>query len=333
MKFNHSILAAGGALALSAGAALADCGTGETGLIAFEIDRHTVLGYVPEGAADTPMPMVLNLHPSGGTGLRSLNEARPIAEKEGFIMIAPTGAVGPIFSGMTWNVPGVPTFGAGNYPPEDTRDEVAFLDAVIEKAKEVACVDENRIYAMGYSGGARMTSRLACDLGDKLAAVAPIAGIRFSLDSDKEFDLPNAIACTPPRPVPVMALHGYWDPTNPWHDTALGETPFDKADGSGKVMSPAPKHGTSWAYSGQEALERWVEHNGCDPEPKITDVTEDVERHDYQNCDGDVSLMFFEEIGHAIPGYDQPWAPGQATSTLNGYQVAWDLMKGYALSE
>ena len=141
MKFRHLALAAGCTMTLSADIALAACGSSDTGLIAFEVDTHTILGFVPESAGNSPVPMVLNLHPTGGSGLRSLNDARPIAEKEGFIMIAPTGAVGPIFSGWTWNVPGVPTFGAGNYPPEDTRDEVAFLEAVIEKAKEVACID------------------------------------------------------------------------------------------------------------------------------------------------------------------------------------------------
>lgn len=335
MKYSQIGLAAGCAMALSAGTALAECGSGETGLIAFEVDKQTIIGFVPEGAAGSPAPMVLNLHPTGGSGLRSLNDARPVAENEGFIMIAPTGAVGPVFSGWTWNVPGVPTFGNGNYPPEGTRNEVEFLDAVIEKAKEVACIDESRIYAMGYSGGARMASRLACDLGDKLAAVAPIAGVRFSMKSDTALGLPNAVACTPARPVPIMALHGYWDPTNPWFDKALGETPFDKADGSGKVMAPAPKLGTSWSYSGEQALERWVTHNGCELEPKVTDVTDDVERRDYIGCDagGDVSLMFFEKGGHAVPGFNTAWGPGQGTSEFNGFQVAWDLMKGYTLAD
>jgi len=67
----------------------------------FEIDRYTILGFIPENAYDSPAPIVLNLHPTSGSELRSLNDARPIAEKESFVMIAPTGTVCPVFSSWT----------------------------------------------------------------------------------------------------------------------------------------------------------------------------------------------------------------------------------------
>lgn len=307
----------------------------DTGLIAFEVGVSTVLGHIPETAAGKRVPLVLNLHPSGGSGLRSLEDSRHVADENGFVLVTPTGDVGPIFGGWTWNVPGVPTFGEGNYPAEDARNEVEFLSQVIDKASEIACIDPKRIYIMGFSGGARMASRMACDMADRIAAIAPIGGIRFSNASDTELGLPNAQACTPSRPVPVMALHGHWDPTNVWYDSELGETPFlNPSDGSKRVAA-APKPGTSWSYSGEAALARWVEHNGCSLEPKITDIADDVQQRDYQDCrdGGNVTLMFFEDGGHAVPGYDTAWGPGQGISDFDGYAVAWDLLKSHNLPE
>jgi hypothetical protein len=58
---------------------------------------------------------------------------------------------------------------------------------------------ENRIYAIGFSSGARMSSRLACDLSDRMAAIGPVGGLRYPED------------CAPTRPVPVIAFHGKRD--------------------------------------------------------------------------------------------------------------------------
>ncbi len=67
----------------------------------------------------------------------------------------------------------------------------------------------------------------------------------------------------------------------------------------------------------------------------MTDFTNDVEHHEYLGCDagGDVSPMFFEKGGHTVSGYNTAWGPGQGTSDFNGFQVAWDLMKGYPLND
>ncbi|MFV0386950.1 alpha/beta hydrolase family esterase [Paracoccus sp. (in: a-proteobacteria)] len=332
MRINKAGIAATIVAATLAGSASAqDCPAGgAAGLMALEVDGYTVLGHVPESAVGQRVPLVINLHPTGGTGFRTLNASKHVADEKGFVMIAPTGVIGPVFMGWTWNVPGVPTFGGDNYPAEDARNDVEFIAKAIDAAETAACIDPARVYVMGYSGGGRMASALACSLADRIASVVPIGGIRFSKASDTELGLPHAVECTPARPVPMQAIHGHWDATNPWFDEALGDTPFkDPAKDNETIVANAPRQGSSWSYSGQTALQRWVENNGCDPEPQVKELAKGVEERDYQNCkdDAEVSLVFFDGLGHAIPGYEEPWSPGQADSPLDGYGLAWDLMQ------
>ena len=68
--------------------------------------------------------------------------------------------------------------GTTTYPPAGTRDDVQFLSHAIDVAGSVVCVDTKRVYATGVSGGGRMASQLACDLPDRIAAIAPISGVR-----------------------------------------------------------------------------------------------------------------------------------------------------------
>lgn len=325
-------------LSLPAGSALAqDCAADfEAGLNAFDVGPYTVQAYVPESALGHQAPLVINLHPTGGTGLRILEDSRAVADERGFVIMAPTGTIGPVFSGWTWNVPGVPSFGSDQYPAEDARDDVEFIAHALDKMPEIACIDQSRVYAMGFSGGARMASTLACDLSDRIASVAAIGGIRFSKASDTQLGLPQAVDCTPGRAVPMQAIHGRWDPVNPWFDEAQGQTPFiDPFKDDAPITAEAPQQGSSWSYSGQEALSRWVQNNGCDAEPVVTGIGEGIEQRTYQGCtdDAEVSVIFYENLGHAVPGHEEPWAPGQADSPIDGFALAWDLVQDDRLPE
>ena len=69
-----------------------------------------------------------------------------------------------------------------------------------------------RVYATGFSGGARMSSLLACRLNARIAAIAPMAGLALA------------------RPVrgaslPVLTFHGLADPQNTYDGHATGAAP------------------------------------------------------------------------------------------------------------
>ncbi|HID23946.1 MAG TPA: hypothetical protein EYP14_16315, partial [Planctomycetaceae bacterium] len=136
-----------------------------------EVDGYDVLLYVPESAPDRHVPLVVNLHPSFGSGEATLAQSMHVADENGFAMLAPSGAVPIDIFGTSifeWNVPGVPLFSfGGGYAPPGTRDDVAFIEQAIDAAAEEMCINLARVYVTGFSGGARMASQLACDLSDR----------------------------------------------------------------------------------------------------------------------------------------------------------------------
>ena len=101
----------------------------------------------------------------------------------------------------------------------------------IDHVSAQACVDASHIYATGFSGGARMSSLLGCGLGARLAAIAPVSGLRAP-----------AATC-PARPIPVITFHGLADPENPYEGHVPGRA--------------------AWVESGPDALRDWAAHNKC----------------------------------------------------------------------
>ena len=64
-----------------------------------------------------------------------------------------------------------------NVPVQEGRpDDVTYVSDVIDRVSKQVCTDDTRVYATGFSGGARMSSLLACKLGSRLAAIAPVSG-------------------------------------------------------------------------------------------------------------------------------------------------------------
>lgn len=320
------LLSALGLLLASTGAGVASDGvvsaaseakcdtTIEPGTHVLNVDGYDVLLYVPHRAPERQVPLVVNLHPSGGTGAQMLDNAglyggTAAADAHGFAVLAPTGVAAPMFGGQQWNVPGVPLF--LGLPIVNDRDDVEFIGRAIDAASAAMCVDQARIYATGFSGGARMASQLACDLSDRIAAVAPIGGVRFPMASDAALGLPDSAECDPVRAVPVLAIHGALDTTNPW-DTG---TP-----------------GTSWSYSAETAVDRWARHNSCRATPRVSAMTDNVDLVEYRAChgNGDVSVVFVKDGTHTIPGYPLPWAP-VANMEIDGNLTAWDLLSSYRL--
>jgi polyhydroxybutyrate depolymerase len=111
------------------------------------------------------------------------------ADEAGFLAVYPNGT-GEKRS-LTWN--------GGNccgYAVENQVDDVGFVRALLDDLEKVVTVDPSRVYATGISNGAIMAYRLASELSDRIAAVAPVAGPM------------GTATCSPRRPVSVMHFHG-----------------------------------------------------------------------------------------------------------------------------
>src|SRR5918995_1617459 len=152
--------------------------------------------FVPPGYdGHLRLPLVLDLHGSGGTSAdQARNSGFEILSASERFIVATLDA-----EGGRWNVPV-----QANRP-----DDVAYVRDVIAHIAARVCTDEMRVYATGFSGGGRMSSLLGCQLGSRIAAIAPVAGLRFREP------------CTG-RPVPVLTFHGLADRQNPYDGHAPG---------------------------------------------------------------------------------------------------------------
>lgn len=90
-------------------------------------------------------------------------------------------------------------------------DDVAFTRAVIARLGETHSIDENRVYAIGYSNGGQMVMRLLHEDASPLAGGAIVAA---TLPEPGSFLLPQVASA--PHPVPVLLVHGTADPVVPY---------------------------------------------------------------------------------------------------------------------
>jgi len=193
------------------------------------IGGRPVIVHVPAGGGTKPLPLVLNLHGSGSDGAQQelFTGMDATADADGFVVAYPQGAIA-VDGGYAWNVPKEPLV-TGGAVPKGTPSDVAYLASLVTQLESRYCIDRTRVYATGFSGGARMASQVACDLSTTFAAVAPVSGLRF----------PSP--CPSKRDVPVLAFHGTADAVDPFAGHGLGY----------------------WTYSVPTAAARWAAHDGC----------------------------------------------------------------------
>lgn len=316
------------ASALSVGPAFAACDAAGLAAGTHMLDVHSggltrpVRVFVPTAAAGhSALPLVFDLHGSGGNGEQQARSTRlsDVGAKKGFVVANPTGGVS--FPAAPekhyWNIPGVPLFGAGD-TPADAPDDVQFISDTIDQISASTCIDARRIYVTGMSGGGRMSSLLGCRLSGRIAAIAPVAGLRAGLPSKDDPSRPQAGSCRPQRAMPIVTFHGTDDHTNAY-------------DGDG---------GPRWGYSIAAALHRWVELDQCRDLPDTQKVAPHVTLLRYTQCAGGAEIWFYKtELpgdqggGHAWPGGAipaamlAPDAPRQLRANIPGAEInASELM-------
>ena len=154
--------------------------------------QRRYLLHVPPGYDPTkPTPLIFMLHGGGSTPERSGTLDLPqYSDPKGFLVVYPEGLT------KGWN-------DGRNIPGRAQPDDVAFFSAMIDELVHTQNADPRRIYATGMSNGGFMSFRLACDLADKITAIAPVAG---SMGEG------SFATCKPKRPVPVLMINGTADP-------------------------------------------------------------------------------------------------------------------------
>lgn len=275
-----------------------------------EVDKRSrtyLIHIPPKHDPKKPTPVVLAFHGGGSNAKQmiqfcGLNET---ADKHGFIVVYPNGT-GPLEKVLTWN--------GGNccgYAMQNNVDDVAFSGALLDDLAKVVKVDPNRVYATGMSNGAIMGYKLASELSDRIAAIAPVGGPM------------GTETCKPVRPVSVIHFHGTDDQFAPFKG------------GKGKKSLSQTNF-----YSVEHSVRSWVEANGCKEKPettKLPDKAKDGTRVTITNFGSgkdkaEVVLVAIEGMGHTWPG-QQPAVKflGKSTRNVSANEMMWEFFQKHAM--
>jgi polyhydroxybutyrate depolymerase len=245
--------------------------------------------HVPAGYAGTPTPLVFDLHgysESAGQQ-RALTSMTAKADAEGFVVVHPEG-LGFL---QGWN--------AGTCCNGED-DDVDLVRTLIDALSDELCIDPKRVYSTGLSNGGAMSHRLACELSDRIAAIAPVAGTPvMTMDN-----------CQPTRPVSVLHFHGTADAIVPYNGNALFGVPSVDA-----------------------TIERWTQIDGCTGSPATTFDQGDVTCTTRSGCDAGsaVTLCRVDGGGHTWPGGQPRPLYGHTTDDIDATDAIWSFFVAHPM--
>lgn len=197
LRITAAALGAAAALALTATPAAAVTPGGCTltptgGTVERTLGGRTYLVRVPSGITAERAPLLVVLHGalSNGATVELFSGWSAYADAHGFIVAYPQAR--PLGWAGVWD------------PYTNGSDDVAFVDDVVDDIAATWCVDEHRVHADGWSNGAVMSQRMACEAAHTFASVSSYGGGTPTL-------LGIADGCHPSRPISVAMLTGQLD--------------------------------------------------------------------------------------------------------------------------
>lgn len=267
------------------------------GAIRFAGAERTYLVHVPASySGDDRVPVVFSFHGHGSNAAAQLAYAdlRPIAEREGFLVVAPNGQGSP---------PHFTLLGA----TETAADDVLFAVALLDQLGKEFCIDEDRVFATGMSNGGALSAVLACRAADRFAAAGAVAAVVYIP--------PCQTKATPAAtPAPIVAMMGDADPVVPF---AGG-----RVNCCGNPTIPAT----------EVTMASFGERSGCDGFVDER-IGERIRHRKWTGCDASaaVELYVIEGGGHTWPGAAIDLASrglGATTDELDASEVLWEFFAG-----
>ena len=262
-------------------------------------ETRRYLLYVPKNIHPSqPVPLVITIHGFAQWPANQMNVSQwnPIADREGFIVVYPSGTGFP----KRWQ--------AFPQQPDDSSKDVIFIADLIDSLSSQYNIDPTRIYVNGLSNGGGMTFLLTCELADRIAATGTVAGA-FVLPIEE---------CSPSRAMPIIAFHGNADPIVPFHggpsegfDIPFPDIPLwmsDRAELNGCDITPQTLPAVGKVTG--------VRYTGC---------TDDAE----------VVFYTIDGGGHTWPGGNPlpKWITGETNMDISASEIMWEFFQKYTLPQ
>lgn len=255
--------------------------------------------YVPAiYTGSSARPLILNLHgyTSNAFQQQYYSNFEPIADTANFLMVYPNGTkdgTGTTF----WNA----GFGA-------SVNDLGFLSNLIDSLDLTYNINLNRVYSTGMSNGGFMSHTLACELSNRITAIASVTGGIFTTQ--------YGTLCHPTRPVPVMQIHGTADATVPYTgNLSQGMVPIDSV------------------------VKYWVTKNNCNPVATFSNVPNiniadgcTAEHYQYNGGTSGSTVELYKIIGgtHSWPG--TPFSSTGTNQDINASKEIWRFFNKYNLA-
>ncbi len=258
--------------------------------------ERQALVHVPPNASGL-LPLLMMFHGAGGTAEWTIGETgwSDTADRTGFVVVYPEG--------RRPNPDQPARFLSNPQSWTDDAEDMAFVDALLTELIRRARIDSPRVFVTGFSNGAAMAFRVANELSDRIAAIAPVAGYC-------RIDDPN-----PHRAIPTLYLVGTADPLVPL-DGGEVITPW------GRTMTRPPV---------RAMFETWAQALGC-PTPARVEQRPDGQMLTYgPGRDGVLAVLrLVEGLGHHWPGGKGQLSrrlAGQPSNRLHANEVIWEFVR------
>ena len=270
-------------------------------------NEYEYLAYVP-GGLDGPAPLVLNFHGLGGDGPGQAHYTgyRELAERERFVVIHPSGLLVEGAQGLrSWEL----AQEAGLNPQLDAaRDDLQFVRDLLDEATAQLCIDPERVYSTGMSNGGGFSSRLVCELADRIAAAFAVTLVT------------HPPGCMPSQPVAFAAVHGTADDIVPFYGT--GESPV-------AALATTPEEREAFREFFSQVMPDELAEFAADFNCQTTGTSaigEATTLTTYTDCDDGVEARFY-----AIDGFGHEW-PSLPRDDFSASEEGWDFMSRFTLS-
>lgn len=224
------------------------------------------LSFPADWDGEAPLPALLFYHGHRSSGLSVIDSAgmRSAFSDRGWLLIAPNGAA---------RSDGVRAWPARPLPEGDgRRDDIAFTLAVIEDVARRVPLDDDRLFAGGFSAGGSMAYMLACYAGERFAGFISVAGA---------LRRPVPDGPCPAGPARMLQIHGFSDSQVPLEGRGIGDWH------QGDVF---------------ESLAILRETNRCRSNPTAIDLGGKFWCRSWDECDSGASIRFcLHDGGHGLP--------------------------------
>ncbi len=262
------------------------------------LQRTYMLNLPPNYYDSSNFALVIAMHGGGGsaTQFEATNKLTDKANTAHFAVVYPNGVEGDgLLKARTWN--------AGSccdYAVRQNINDVKFISVLIDTLLSKYKINSKKVFATGHSNGGMMSYRLACELSDKIAGIAPNACTMV------------VSSCNPSKPVPVLHMHSVNDQN----------VPYKGGYGNGTGTTGL------WLAPVDSVLTVWASKNTCAIGPTVITNDSKFKYTKWSSCNKNNTIDYYltTDGGHAWPGGLKGSAIGDDPSTfINANDLLWEF--------